>query len=61
MRGRPSVRALLVSALVLASVGCTASLVPPSQQGTATQNCLAICKGHYSGQAYLDCADYCAR
>jgi hypothetical protein len=61
MRGRPVVRALLVSWLALASVACNASLVPPSQQGTATQNCLALCRAHYTGQAYLDCADYCAR
>jgi hypothetical protein len=61
MRDRSVVRALLVSVLVLVSVGCAASLVPPSQQGTATQNCLAICRAHYSGQPYLDCADYCGR
>ena len=52
---------LLVAVLVVASFGWGASLVPPSQQGTATQNCLAICKTHYSGQNYLDCADYCGR
>ena len=55
------VRALLVSLLVVASVGCAASLVPPSQQGTATENCLAICRSRYTGQSYLDCADYCGK
>jgi hypothetical protein len=54
-------RALVASVFMLACVGCGASLVPPSQQGTATQNCLAICRAHYTGQAYLDCADYCER
>jgi len=54
-------RALLVSVLVVPSLGCNASLVPPSQQGAATQNCLALCRSRYSGQNYLDCADYCGR
>lgn len=54
-------QAVRVAIVVLACVGCQASLVPPSQQGTATQNCLAICRAHYTGQNYLDCADRCAR
>lgn len=54
-------RAVLLLFLVVASIGCAASLVPPSQRGTATQNCVAICKAHYSGQSYLDCADHCER